>query len=391
MRKIYTTIITFACIISLYGQHSSESILRAVESQGVHIAAARAKEELTAKEAHVGNTLPNPEVGYTRLWGAGVAGTQSEFTVAQGFDFPTAYFQRNKIAMLKSSSASYDYMAERMNILLEAQLLIIEIKRLKNLLEVDSLRYADALAAQQMSEKRRESGSISALEENKVSMQMLAAMQHLSRNQSLLDKACTRLSYISGIEITPTVNIITGTTMEIPSLDSLKHLMREKDPRLLSGKARLSVSEKEKSLSTSMALPKFSAGYKHASADGAKFNGVMLGISLPVWESRHTISAAKLQIEESRRELSLMENEIESEIESMYKEAISLQKLLTAYHADAFGKKNSILLRKALQWGEISILDYFTELETVYSTSESYLQALYDYASLCACLNKYTL
>ena len=140
-----------------------------------------------------------------------------------------------------------------------------------------------------------------------------------------------------------------------------------------------------------MALPKFSAGYKHASGDGARFNGVMLGISLPVWESRHTISAARLQIEESRRELSLMENEIESEIESMYKEAIALQKLLAAYHADAFGKKNSILLRKALQWGEISILDYFTELETVYSTSEGYLQALYDYASLCACLNKYTL
>ncbi len=391
MRRIYITIIILTACISLWGQHSTESILRAVENQGVALVAARSTENVQVKSSRIGNTLPNPEVGYTHLWGAGVAGNQNEITIAQGFDFPTAYFQRNKISTLKSTSAHQQYMAERMNILLEAHLLIIEINRLQALLEVDSMRYADALAAESFNKKRREAGSISALEENKVSMQTLAAMQHISRNTSSLEKACTRLSYISGLEITPSSSIITPSTMEIPSLDSLKSMMRERDPRLMEARTALSVSEKEKSLSTSMALPKFSAGYKHASSDGAKFNGVMLGVSIPVWESRHTISTAKAQIEESRHQIALMENEIESEIESMYKEALTLQRLLAAYHADSFGKKNSTLLRKALQWGEISLLDYFTELETVYATSEEYVQALYDYASLCACLNKYSL
>ena len=41
MRRIYITIIILTAGISLWGQHSTESILRAVENQGVALAAAR--------------------------------------------------------------------------------------------------------------------------------------------------------------------------------------------------------------------------------------------------------------------------------------------------------------------------------------------------------------
>ena len=49
------------------------------------------------------------------------------------------------------------------------------------------------------------------------------------------------------------------------------------------------------------------------------------------------------------------------------------------------------MLRKALQEGSLTILEYFTELDPVYRHMDEVNELLYNYRSLLIELNKYTL
>ncbi len=62
-------------------------------------------------EAQTGKYLANPSVEFESLWGGAERIRNSELTVMQAFDFPSAYASRNKIAKLRSSY--YDTEAPR--------------------------------------------------------------------------------------------------------------------------------------------------------------------------------------------------------------------------------------------------------------------------------------
>ena len=86
-----------------YGQRSVDDVLREVEAASKEL---KAQRELTAAqkmEAQTGKYLANPSVEFESLWGGAERIRNSELTVMQAFDFPSAYASRNKIAKLRSS------------------------------------------------------------------------------------------------------------------------------------------------------------------------------------------------------------------------------------------------------------------------------------------------
>jgi cobalt-zinc-cadmium efflux system outer membrane protein len=79
-------------------------------------------------ESRVGNSLYNPFVEITNLFGAADnQGDQTEIKVIQSFDFPTSYGKRNKVADLKIGQTAYEQDILRQDILLEAKLTCIEL------------------------------------------------------------------------------------------------------------------------------------------------------------------------------------------------------------------------------------------------------------------------
>ena len=84
-----------------YGQRSVDDVLREVEAASKEL---KAQRELTAAqkmEAQTGKYLANPSVEFESLWGGAERIRNSELTVMQAFDFPSAYASRNKIAKLR--------------------------------------------------------------------------------------------------------------------------------------------------------------------------------------------------------------------------------------------------------------------------------------------------
>ena len=392
MRKyIITLLITGSCLFA-NAQVSQEQIFAAVEKNSSNILVYRAENESAKKEARVGNSLPNPEIGYTHQWGnSAAAGTQDEFTASQSFDFPSAYFQRNKIVKSKTQAADALYSYQRMEELLHAQLLILQIQYLQKQLNIDSMRYADALFVEKLNYKRSHAGQITALEENKISMQKLSAKSAMTRTRVALSTACTELNNMTDMNITPKTIIYVPDIITLPTLDVLLKEANEKDPHLSSAAFSINTASKEKSLAYSMALPKLSAGYKYSKADGANYNGFTVGMSIPIFDSRNTVKAANAKIAEAENRKKDIYSDLESYIISSYNEAIELQGIIADFQAGTFGAKNSTLLRKALDAGKINLLEYFVELDIVYQNMSQYNEMMYSYSKVCAKLNKYSL
>ena len=81
-------------------------VLEQVEQNNRRLQAARELMKAEVLEAKAGNNLGNPEVNYAHLFNSERGSQQqSELTVVQGFDFPTAYAARSKAARLQGDAA----------------------------------------------------------------------------------------------------------------------------------------------------------------------------------------------------------------------------------------------------------------------------------------------
>lgn len=366
-------------------------LLQAVErhSPGLQSAAATARSNQI--EARTGNTLPNPELEYIHSWGSSGAVGEDEFTATQGFDFPTAYVQRTRAARAREDAAQASYRQVRMETLLQARLAVQEILYLQKRIEVDSLRLADAEFARQIARVRAQAGDITSIEENRIEFQSLSARNNLTRTRMALETALTSLSSLSGLSLGADVQI---EPMPLPALAPLAQVLEQAyaaDPALSAARASGQAAQADRRLAVSLALPKFSAGYKYSSSDGAKFHGVIAGMSIPLFESRNTVRLARARQAEVEATTLALETNLTADLTAKYSQACRLEAMSRTYQSGGDGAGKSALLRKALQEGSLTILEYFTELDPVYRHMDEINELLYNYRSLLIELNKYAL
>ena len=366
-------------------------LLQAVErhSPGLQSAAATARSNQI--EARTGNTLPNPELEYIHSWGSSGAVGEDEFTATQGFDFPTAYVQRTRAARAREDAAQASYRQVRMETLLQARLAVQEILYLQKRIEVDSLRLADAEFARQIARVRAQAGDITSIEENRIEFQSLSARNNLTRTRMALETALTSLSSLSGLSLGADVQI---EPMPLPALAPLEQVLEQAyaaDPALSAARASGQAAQADRRLAVSLALPKFSAGYKYSSSDGAKFHGVIAGMSIPLFESRNTVRLARARQAEVEATTLALETNLTADLTAKYSQACRLEAMSRTYQSGGEGAEKSALLRKALQEGSLTILEYFTELDPVYRHMDEINELSYNYRSLLIELNKYAL
>lgn len=373
-----------------WAQQSESSVISAVERNSPELVASRALLEAQISETRTGNTLPDPEVGYNHQWGTSVAaGESDEFTASQGFDFPTAYIHRSRAAKSKAAGYRARYDAQRMETVLRAKLLIREIAYLQAQMSLQRLRYDDAMHAARLVEKRAEAGQTTAIEENKIRMQSVSAENALRRTEMALKTAKIQLSVLSGGFFPQDGTVTPDALPELPPLEQAMRKALENDPSLTASRADITTASAEKKLATSMALPKFNAGYKYSASDGLKFNGVTAGMSIPIFQSRGTVKLARARMAESESNMENIRTSISADIATKHAQATALLEMEKAYSKDGVGADRSGLLKKALEAGQISILEYFVELETVYRNTEEYNDISYEYSVLNIQLNKY--
>ena len=374
-------------------QNSIDQVLKSIETNNKSLQANTKMTDAQKLEAQTGKFLANPSVEWEQMWGnRNNPGSEYTLTVKQSLDFPTTYSNKNKLANLKANTIGFQSAAYRQQLLLNAKQTCIEIIYLRKQKSLLDERLANAETMFALYKKRFESGDANQLELNKIQLELLNAQNQSRLNKAALTAAEEQLRNLNGGKPITFDATDYPAGEELINFDQLQAAFMEADPNLKSLTGDQEIANREVKLSRSLTLPKFDVGYKrNAAKDHVASNGVMVGVSIPLFENKNTVKKAKAQAEFATASLEDNRLNLKTNLQQLYQQAEALQISRADYAKVLEQQRNIELLNKALNAGQLSVIDYFTELTTIYDSHQSYLDVEKEYHSILAQLYQYKL
>lgn len=374
-------------------QNSIDQVLKSIETNNKSLQANTKMTDAQKLEAQTGKFLANPSVEWEQMWGnRNNPGSEYTLTVKQSLDFPTTYSNKNKLANLKANTIGFQSAAYRQQLLLNAKQTCIEIIYLRKQKSLLDERLANAETMFALYKKRFESGDANQLELNKIQLELLNAQNQSRLNKAALTAAEEQLRNLNGGKPITFDATDYPAGEELINFDQLQAAFMEADPNLKSLTGDQEIANREVKLSRSLTLPKFDVGYKrNAASDHVASNGFMVGVSIPLFENKNTVKKTKAQAEFATASLEDNRLNLKTNLQQLYQQAEALQISRADYAKVLEQQRNIELLNKALNAGQLSVIDYFTELSTIYDSHQSYLDVEKEYHSILAQLYQYKL
>ncbi len=386
-------LISLSCLQHpLQAQSPVDKVLQAIAQNNPALQARRQYAEAQALAFKTDIYLPNPTVAFEYLPGTPAeAGTQKDLTLAQAFDFPTAYFKKKQLAEAQINQLPYAIDSLRQEVLLEAKQFCLDLIYQNKRLAVLTQRLSSAEQLVQDYERRLSEGNANILEVNKVKLLRLNLNNEQELTESRIAQLTEQLTALNGGQVIMFSDATYPMVNDIPAFEVLEPMAEAHDPVLRYYEQLQEISNQQLSLSRAMALPSLQAGFRYQAILGQQYNGFLAGISIPLWEDKNKVKLAKAWINWSNQVVAREKTEHLYTIRRLYEKQQNLQSTLAEYEAILAGLNNTSLLEKALRLGEISSTEFFMEIMYFYEAEDQYLNLENEYQQTVASLMKYEL
>lgn len=374
MCKLLVNILMLILPLGLLAQTGIENVLLEIESNNTKLSAYRNLNEAQKLENKTGIFPDNPEIGFNYLWGnpAGV-GNRQDFSISQSFDFPTSYGIKKKIANAKNTQSDLDFELNRKSILFQAKTICNQLIYLNALNVMLGKRLDDAGNIAKAYKIKFESGDINIIENNKARFNLLNTQKELEANRTDREALLAELTGLNGGK---TIDFDQSNFTSVTLPPDFNIWFKENEATniyLQQTSNQIEISEKQIKLSKALSLPKFSGGYMSESVVGESFKGVAVGMSIPLWENKNKVKLATAQQQVAIEIANDTKLQNYNRLKGMYEKAISLQKTLASYKEALQMVNSTNLLKKALDAGELSLIEYMLELTLYYETADKFL------------------
>lgn len=390
MKKIIIALISLTAFqINLSAQNNIDSVLAQIERNNTTLAAWQKRADADKIGNKSGNYLQNPEIEFNYLWGNEVTGNRTDFSAKQTFDFPTAYRYKNQISNIKNEQVELEYQKQRKELLLNARLISYDLIYTNALKLELTNRLSHAQSIADAYKSKFKIGETNILEYNKAQLNWLnlsKTMESLTIEQEALQAELTRLN--GGVPVNLTENEF--QVIVLPTDFEQWYVQAEQINPLLNWlKKEVELTQKQISLNKALSMPKFQAGYMSESLIGQDFKGITVGLSIPLWENKNTVKYAKANAIALDNMAADNKIQLYSHLKMLHTKAISLQKSANDYKLKLASFNNLELLVKALDKGEISLINYMVELSIYYESVNNLLELERDLNKAIAQLNQY--
>lgn len=375
----------------------ASSLLSQIEENNTTLIALRTEAEARKLENRTGITLADPEVGYKHMWeGAEESGNLTELTVTQSIDLATVMGQRTRVAREQNLLIDEEYRMARMEILLDAQLTLVDLAYYNALAAELDRRLGHARRVVEAERTRLESGDTDALSHNNVLLSLSALEAEKARVDMERSVLIARLTALNG-----------GVTLDnlesldaLQSLDNLDHIdfsswYAEAEahlPQLAQARQMSEVRSSELALAKASHLPSLSATYiNERHTVGTRSQGVAVGVSIPLWANKNRVRSARTALQATEAQQADAELQLRSAFEQEFTRVKGLHHTAMLYRRALDEANNSTLLEKAMDEGFISVLEYLQGIELYYDYLDRSLSADRDYHRALATLEAWRL
>ncbi len=372
---------------SLQAQNIAD-VLQSIERNNKELQAQWQLTEAAKMEVQTQNSLSDPTIDYSPFFAKGVDGVaSSELVVSQEFDFPTLYAARRQSGKLQQEVLDRQQQAVRRSILLDAKNLCLDLIRLNQEKALLDARKKNADELLTLFEKRLQEGDAGILEVNKIKMERMNVQTEVTQNNAAHRTALQSLLAMNGnlpLEFTA------DTYPQIEKISDYNALYDEimlTDADLLASDAAARAAAKEVSVNKQNWLPKLSVGYRRNTSLDEKSNGFLIGGSIPLFSNRKKVKIARAQEVGARLQLDNARLQAEATVQSRYNEVLQLQEAMKAYDVPLMHETLD-MLKQAVMAGQLSIIEYYVEVDGVYRNLQAYIQIENQYQKLMADIYK---
>ncbi len=356
--------------VMLFGQAQAQDIddiLRGIEANNAALRAQEKLDKAQRLEAKAGNMPEGPEVEYMHSWQKGGGEPVSEINVTQGFDFPTAYFARRKAVLAREEQLGHELNAFRQELLLEAKLLCIDIIALRQECLLLHKRAENSHRMARAMSKALEKGEVSSLEKNRADIEWANMENQCGLKRVELKSALERLQNLNGGHAVAFTDSVFSIPEEVLPFEVMQKEYETRAPQLLALHAEKRGAEAGLKISRSGALPGIAVGYHHEIGGEEKLNGVIVGISLPLWKSRREIKRAKAQIEYADALLESERIDRESTLKELYGQYSTLKTTLERFVRIDLQQASAMkYINEAYRTGVLNETDFLSEINALY-------------------------
>ncbi len=391
MKKLIIALISNIIFNSnIYTQNNIDTVLAVVEKNNTSLLALRKTTNANKIANNTGIYLQNPEIGFNYLWGnSSEMGNRTDISITQSFDFPTAYGYKKQISNIKNEQAELEYKKQKIALLLQTRNLCYDLVYTNALKSELSKRLAHARDIANSFKAKFKIGETNILEYNKSQLNLLNIKAELESIEIKRTALLSELNSLNGgvfIDFNDTV----FEAQEIPiDFEEWYKLAEQNNPFLIWLKHEMKINQKQLSLNKALGLPKLELGYMSEKVVGEQFQGLTVGLSIPLWENKNLVKYAKANTIALESVAADNKKQFYNQLKTLHIKAIGLQKNVSDYRNSLQKFNNSDLLKKALDKGEISLIDYILELSFYYESVNNLLQKERDLNKTLAELNQY--
>lgn len=361
-------------------------ILQSIERNNKELQAAKKSGEAQMLELKEQNTLDDTSIEYSPFFKSGASGVaSSELVVKQGFDFPTLYASRSKAEKRQQAVTDLKWLAVRRDVLAAAKALCLDLILINQERALLDKRRDNAARLLAMAEKRLSHGDGTILDVNKVKMERMNIETEVLANTAARNTALETLRAINGnIPLAVDMTEYPSTAASQPSsaashpssaidYQTLLNNAIAAELTLRTADAEVAASQQDVKVNRMGLLPKLEIGYRRNTDGSEASNGFMVGASLPLFSGKSKIKTAKARLEETTLNLDNTRIQTESRIRLLISE---LQQTRTAadVYDTALLHTTLDLLYKAVEGGEITIMEYYVEADAIYKNLQAHLQ-----------------
>jgi len=384
-------LVLLACTGKVNAQIGFERILQEIDTNNLTLKALRQKLESERIAARIGLYPSNPQAEVIYQWGNPVdIGNRTTIGITQQFDFPTAYIYKAKLAKGMSTALEHEFRAKRAEILNNASLLCAELVY-HNALVMELQRQQESAMVIANSLKQKYDAGVAGIlpytQAELVYQELNSRISQAILQRKILSDELTALNGSVQVHISDTAILLPELP---PNFETYFSAIELQNPELAYLKSEVENSHTKLQLVKSEKLPSFTVGYASEKLVGERFQGIVVGMSIPLWEKINTISHARA----NERFVQLLTHEylINYRLgsERLFNKAVALRELIDQL-TESIDRLNIVdKLNLALDKGEISIIDYYTELNNYNSIKERLLEVQYEYLKTYIELHRFT-
>ena len=391
MHRILTAGVLLLATLGMRAQQSAPEIVQSILLHNTTLKADADAVLASQAENRTGLTLADPEVEFSYFWGSPHAiGNRQDLSVTQHFDYATVFGLKRRLAQNRNEVLVLEQQLRRIQLVGQARQCLVQLTYLNQQQAELGKRIAVAQSLVDKYQKALQQGDATRLERDKAQLALinlqaqsdeLAIEQNKTTNQLRAMNGGNPIAYsatdydaIFGLGSTGSQQ---GALAQTTPASEAATTTSQATSQWLDAQGK--TIEQEIKNAQAASLPELTFGYASELTAGEKFRGVTVGLSIPLWSNRGGVRSTRAKQEAHRSQAQDVRFQLEQQCQALKDDMDSHRKLADRLRQTIAQNTTLEWLKRALDLGELSLLDYLQEANLLYDLQDKALQAEWDY------------